>query len=369
MDSFSSADYAFMARALQLAQKGMYTTDPNPRVGCIIVKNDKLVGEGWHERAGEPHAEVHALNAAGNQIQGATAYVTLEPCCHHGRTPPCSEALVKAKLARVVIAMQDPHARVDGGGIAQLREAGIQVDTGLLQDQAAKLNPGFIKRMQYARPLVRCKLGMSLDGRTAMASGASKWITSAAARDDVQNLRARSSAIITGIGTLLADDPSMTVRLVGVERQPLRVVIDTKLRMPENAKMLSLPGRTLVMTCRDDESARQRLQQAGAEVRRMPHYGNQVSMEAVLDALVEMEINEVLLEAGATLSGAMLQRGLIDELIIYMAPVLMGNNARGLFHLPGLEKMADKIQLELTDVRAVGKDWRITAKVQMKSDE
>ncbi len=369
MDSFSTADHEFMARALQLAEKGLYTTDPNPRVGCIIVKSGKVVGEGWHQRAGEPHAEVYALNAAANQAAGATAYVTLEPCCHHGRTPPCSEALIKAKLARVVIAMQDPHTRVDGGGIAQLREAGIQVDTGLLQAQAVALNPGFIKRMQRGRPFLRCKLGMSLDGRIAMASGESKWITSASAREDVQRLRARSSAIVTGVSTLLADDPSMTVRLEGVERQPLRVVLDTRLRMPETAKMLSLPGRTLVMTCSDDDAARQRLQQAGAEVRLMPCCENQVSLDAVLDSLAEMEINEVLLETGAILSGAMLQQGLIDELIIYMAPVLMGDNARGLFHLPGLESMADKIQLEFTDIRAVGKDWRITAKPRTKNDE
>lgn len=360
---FDSLDYVYMARALQLAEKGLYTTDPNPRVGCVIVNNGNVVGEGWHRRAGEAHAEVYALNAAANQAAGATAYVTLEPCCHHGRTPPCSEALLKAKLARVVIAVQDPHTRVNGGGIAQLREAGIQVDTGLLQDQAVALNPGFIKRMQRGRPFVRCKLGMSLDGRTAMASGESKWITSAAAREDVQRLRARSSAIITGVGTVLADDPSMTVRLDGIERQPLRVVVDTNLSMPETAKMLSLPGRTLVMTCRDDDAVRQRLQQAGAEVQLMPSCENRVSMEAVLDSLAEMEINEVLLETGATLSGAMLEQGLIDELIIYMAPVLMGNNARGLFHLPGLECMADKIQLEFTDVRAVGCDWRIKARV------
>jgi len=358
-----------MAHVLQLAEKGLYTTDPNPRVGCVIVKDGKIIGEGWHERAGKAHAEVHALKAAGNQAQGATAYVSLEPCCHHGRTPPCSEALIKAKLARVVIAMQDPHTRVDGGGIAQLREAGIQVDTGLLQAQAMALNPGFIKRMQRGRPFVRCKLGMSLDGRTAMASGESKWITSAAAREDVQRLRARSSAIVTGVGTVLADDPSMTVRLDGLERQPLRVVVDTNLSMPETAKMLSLPGRTLVMTCSDDDAARQRLQQAGAEVVVMPYCSNSVSIEAVLDSLAEMEINEVLLETGATLSGAMLQQGLIDELVIYMAPVLMGDSARGLFHLPGMESMADKIQLEFTDVRAVGKNWRITARLRVTSDE
>ncbi|HEB55030.1 MAG TPA: bifunctional diaminohydroxyphosphoribosylaminopyrimidine deaminase/5-amino-6-(5-phosphoribosylamino)uracil reductase RibD [Gammaproteobacteria bacterium] len=367
MDGFNTADYEFMARALQLAEKGLYTTDPNPRVGCVIVNNGQIVGEGWHERAGEAHAEIHALNVAGDQAQGATAYVSLEPCCHHGRTPPCSEALITAKLARVVIAMQDPHTRVDGGGIAQLREAGIQVDTGLLQQQAVALNPGFIKRMQRGRPFVRCKLGMSLDGRTAMASGESKWITSTAAREDVQRLRARSSAIVTGMGTLLADDPSMTVRLEGVDRQPLRVVIDTRLRMPETAKMLSLPGRTLVMTCNDDEPTRQRLQSAGAEVRLMPSCGEHVSMQAVLDTLAEMDINEVLLETGASLSGAMLEQGLIDELIIYMAPVLMGDNARGLFHLPALENMADKIQLEFTDVRAVGCDWRIEAKVLVAS--
>ncbi len=362
--SFTPADHKFMAQALRLAERGLYTTDPNPRVGCVIVNDGVMVGEGWHVRAGELHAEIHALKAAGDQAEGATAYVTLEPCCHHGRTAPCSEALIKAKLARLVVAMQDPHTRVDGGGIAQLREAGIQVDTGLMQEQAAALNPGFIKRMQRGRPFVRCKLGMSLDGRTAMASGESKWITSAAAREDVQRLRARSSAMLTGVGTVLADDPSMTVRLENVERQPLRVVVDTNLSMPSSAKMLSLPGRTLVMTCSDDDGARQRLQQAGAEVSVMPYCSNSVSMDAVLDTLGEMEINEVLLETGATLSGAMLQQGLIDELIIYMAPVLMGDSARGLFHLPGLEKMADKIQLKFSDIRAVGKDWRITAKVQ-----
>lgn len=364
MNGFTPADHEFMARALRLAARGLYTTDPNPRVGCVIVKNDQIVGEGWHVRAGEPHAEIHALKMAADQAEGATAYVTLEPCCHQGRTPPCSAALIKAKLTRVVIAMQDPHARVNGGGISQLREAGIQVETDLLTEQAGALNPGFIKRMQRGRPFVRCKLGMSLDGRTAMASGESQWITSAAARDDVQRLRARSSAIITGVGTVLADDPSMTVRLNGIERQPLRVVLDTNLSMSPKAKMLSLPGRTLLMTCSEDDAARQRLQQAGAEVLLMPTQANRVSMEAVLDRLAEMEINEVLLESGATLSGAMLQQGLVDELVIYMAPVLMGDNARGLFNLPGLEKMADKIQLEISDIRAVGKDWRIMAKIQ-----
>ncbi|HFQ13766.1 MAG TPA: bifunctional diaminohydroxyphosphoribosylaminopyrimidine deaminase/5-amino-6-(5-phosphoribosylamino)uracil reductase RibD [Gammaproteobacteria bacterium] len=370
MSDFTRADHEFMSRALRLAAKGLYSTDPNPRVGCVLVREDVIVGEGWHERAGEAHAEIHALKAAGEQARGATAYVTLEPCCHHGRTPPCSEALIQAGVARVVIAMQDPHARVDGGGIAQLREAGIEVETGLLEARARELNPGFIQRMQRGRPFVRCKLGMSLDGRTAMASGESKWITSPAAREDVQRLRARSSAMLTGVGTVLADDPSLTVRIEGVERQPLRVVVDTHLSMPATAKMLSLPGRTLVMTCSDDEAARQRLQQAGAEVCLMPcGAGNSVSLEAVLDELAGREVNEVLLETGATLSGAMLQQGLIDELVIYMAPVLMGDGARGLFHLPGLDSMADKIPLEISDVRAVGRDWRITAKIQEARDK
>lgn len=358
-----AVDYRYMSRALQLAYKGLYTTDPNPRVGCVIVKDNDVVGEGWHERAGESHAEVHALRAAGNKARGATAYVTLEPCCHHGKTPPCSDALIEAQVARVVVAMQDPHSRVAGQGLQQLREAGIEVEVGVLETQARALNPGFIKRMQTGRPYVRNKLAMSLDGRTAMASGESKWITSDAARQDVQRMRARSSAIVTGVGTVLADDPSMTVRLEGIERQPLRVVVDTHLSMPATAGMLQQPGRTLVMTCSEDEAAREVLEQAGAQVVQLPFSSNTVDMQAVLDTLGEMEINEVLVETGATLSGAMLQAGLIDELVIYMAPILMGDGARGLFRLPGLDSMQQKISLDITDMRAVGKDWRITAKV------
>lgn len=359
----TAADYYYMSRALQLARKGLYTTDPNPRVGCVIVKGGEVIGEGWHERAGEPHAEVHALRAAGNRASGATVYVTLEPCCHHGKTPPCSEALIKAQVTRVVVAMQDPHWRVAGQGLQQLRDADIEVETGVLETQAKVLNPGFIKRMQTGRPYVRNKLAMSLDGRTAMASGESKWITSEAARRDVQRLRARSSAIVTGVGTVLADDPSMTVRLDDIEHQPLRVVVDTHLSMPATARMLQQPGRTLVMTCSEDEAAKEALEQAGAEVVRLPFCNNTVDMRAVLDTLGEMEVNEVLVEAGATLSGAMLQAGLIDELVIYVAPILMGDDARGLFRLPGLETMQQKIGLDITDMRAVGKDWRITARV------
>ena len=359
----SANDHRYMSHALQLAQKGLYTTDPNPRVGCVIVKGSEVVGEGWHERSGEPHAEVHALQQAGDKAAGATVYVTLEPCCHQGKTPPCSDSLVAANVSRVVVGMEDPHFRVAGQGLQQLREAGIEVEVGVLEAQVRELNPGFIKRMQTGRPYVRNKLAMSLDGRTAMASGESKWITSDAARQDVQRLRARSSAIVTGVGTVLADDPGMTVRLDETERQPLRVVLDTHLSMPTNAKMLQQAGRTLVMTCSEDEAARETLQQTGAEVISMPVHNNTVDMQAVLDTLGEMEINEVLLETGATLSGAMLKAGLIDELVIYMAPVLMGDNARGLFRLPGLDSMDQKINLNISDIRAVGQDWRITAKV------
>ena len=359
----TATDYSYMSRALQLAQKGLYTTDPNPRVGCVIVKDGEVVAEGWHERSGEPHAEVHALQQAGDKASDATVYVTQEPCCHHGKTPHCRDALVNAKVSRVVVAMQDPHSRVAGQGLQQLREAGIEVEVGVLETQARALNPGFIKRMQSGRPYVRNKLAMSLDGRTAMASGESKWITSDAARLDVQRLRARSSAILTGVGTVLADDPSMTVRLDEAERQPLRVVLDTHLSMPTNAKLLQQAGRTLVMTCSEDEEAKEALEQAGAEVICTPFHSNTVDMQAVLDTLGEMEINEVLLETGATLSGAMLKAGLIDELVIYMAPVLMGDNARGLFRLPFLDSMEQKIQLNISDIRAVGQDWRITATV------
>jgi len=362
--AFSISDRQYMSRALYLAGKAIYTTAPNPNVGCVIVKDDQIVGEGWHEKAGEAHAEINALKQAGEQAQGATAYVTLEPCCHHGKTPPCSDALIQAKVKRVVVAMVDPNSKVAGKGLLQLEQAGIIVEKGLLEEQAMQLNAGFIKRMKTGLPFVRCKLAMSLDGRTAMASGESKWITSPAARDDVQHLRARSGAILTGVGTVLADDPSMTVRLDGVETQPLRIVVDTNLSMPANAKMLKEPGRTVLMTCSSDEDIAALLKSKGAEIYSMPYCNSSVDLTSVLQQLAEMQINDVLLETGATLSGAMLQAGLIDELIIYIAPVLMGNNARGLFALPGLEKMQDKIELDITEQRMVGQDIRIIAKVR-----
>jgi len=361
--TFTSFDYQMMSRALQLARNGLYTTHPNPRVGCVICKNEAVVGEGWHEYAGGPHAEINALKAAGENAKHATVYVTLEPCCHHGKTPPCSDALVAAGVKRVVVAMQDPHKKVAGEGITQLQQAGIEVTTGLLESEAKALNPGFIKRMETGRPFVRSKLAMSLDGRTAMASGESKWITSAASREDVQRMRARSSAIVTGVGTVLADDPAMTVRLEGVNNQPLRVVLDTHLSMTDTASILKQPGKTIIMTCRDDAAARESLEKTGAEVVNIPSCGSKVDMEVVLDKLGQMEVNEILLETGATLSGSMLNAGLIDEMVIYMAPVLMGNKARGLFNLPGLDNMSQKIPLNITDVCAMGEDWRFTVQV------
>jgi len=362
--AFEAADHEFMARALRLARRGLYGTDPNPRVGCVLVRDGRVVGEGWHAVAGGPHAEVEALRQAGEAARGATAYVTLEPCCHHGRTPPCTDALIAAGVARVVAAMQDPNPQVAGQGLAALEAAGIAAASGLMEAQAAALNPGFIHRMHNGRPFVRCKLAMSLDGRTAMASGQSQWITGTGAREDVQRLRARSSVIMTGVGTVLADDPSLTVRLEGATRQPLRVVVDTHLSMPVDSCLLAEPGETLVVTAAQDEALQQALREAGAEVAVVPLQGDSVDLAAVLDLLGQRQANEVLLETGATLSGAMLRAGLIDELAIYMAPKLMGDSARGLFHLPGLEELDEAVGLDITDIRAVGTDWRITAKIQ-----
>jgi diaminohydroxyphosphoribosylaminopyrimidine deaminase / 5-amino-6-(5-phosphoribosylamino)uracil reductase len=359
-------DYRYMARAIRLAERGLFTTDPNPRVGCVLVNQNKIVGEGWHERAGEPHAEIMALTTAGKDAKDATAYISLEPCCHHGRTPPCSDALISAGISRAVVAMEDPNPEVAGKGITQLRDAGIEVETGVMPAQAQALNPGFIQRMKEGKPFIRCKLAMSLDGRTAMASGESQWITGESAREDVHRLRARSSAIITGIETVLADNPSMNVRLDDVEvNQPMRVVLDTHLRMPLNARMLSLTGRTIVCTTQQDKKKVDELIKAGAEVVQLPEDNGKVSIDALMDYLVEEQVNEVMIEAGATLNGALLQAGRVDEMVIYMAPLLMGDNARSLFALPGLSQMKDRVSLAISDVRAIGKDWRITARPQL----
>lgn len=361
-----TADSAhFMARAMRLAERGLFTTDPNPRVGCVLVREGRIVGEGWHRRAGEPHAERIALAAAGEAARGATAYVTLEPCAHHGRTPPCATGLVEAGVARVVAAMNDPNPRVAGQGVAILREAGVATSVGLLAAEAERLNPGFLKRMRTGLPYVRCKLAMSLDGRTAMDSGESKWITGEAARADVQRLRARSSAVVTGINTVLTDDPSLNVRLNGDDegdtRQPLRVVLDTRLRMPPRAHMLRLAGATLVV-CGEhaSEEAEAELRVAGADVQRLPQLGGRIDLQRLLLALAAREVNEVLIESGAVLAGAMLAAGLVDELIVYQAPHLLGDAARGLVRLPGLERLDDRLRFVFVDARRVGDDMRLT---------
>jgi len=291
-------------------------------------------------------------------------YVSLEPCCHQGRTPPCSRALIEAGVARVVAAMPDPNPRVAGQGLAELEKSGIPAIAGLLQPDAERLNPGFVARMTRARPYVRIKLAASLDGRTALASGESKWITGEAARADVQALRARSSAILTGIGTVLADDPSLTVREFDIGRQPLRVVLDGYLSMRADARMLSLPGKTLVVTAMDDGDQAEKLLVAGAEVVVLSAGPGRVDLVGLMRDLAEREVNEVLVEAGATVCGALMQAGLVDELVVYLAPQLLGSTARGMFNIPGLDHMEDRIELEIRDVRAVGRDWRVTAGVK-----
>ncbi len=377
--SFSADDHRHMARAMRLAERGLYTTDPNPRVGCVLVRDGRIVGEGWHRKTGEPHAERNALIAAGEAARGATAYVTLEPCSHHGRTPPCAQGLIEAGVARVVAAMSDPNPLVAGRGMAMLREAGIETGVGLLEADAEALNPGFLARMRHARPYVRCKLAMSLDGRTAMASGESQWITAEAARRDVQYLRARSSAILTGVGTVLADDPSMNVRLSveelhGVEgagdlRQPLRVVLDTRLRTPPRARLLSLPGDTLFV-CGEGAPAETELELrgAGADVLRLPQLGGRIDLPALLVALADRGMNEILIEAGATLAGSALLAGLVDELVVYLAPQLLGHAARALVNLPGLERLDERIELQFGDVRRVGPDLRVTLIPALRSE-
>ena len=356
---WSTDDYRFMAHALMHARRGLYGTDPNPRVGCTLVREGEIVGEGWHQRAGEPHAEVNALAMAGVRARGATAYVTLEPCCHYGRTPPCTDALLAAGISRLVAAMPDPNPQVAGKGLTILRDAGVAVECGLLETEAQALNPGFIQRMIEGRPFVRLKLAMSLDGRTALASGESQWLTSEAARRDVQRLRARASAILTGSGTVLADDPSLNVRLPEAEHQPLRVILDTRLRTPPTAKTLQLPGSVLILTAVADPTLQQPLRAAGADVVVVPRAANGLDLRAVMTELARRECNEIHAECGPTLAGALLQAGLLNELVIYMAPILLGDKARSLFELPELKQMQDRHELEVVDTQMVGRDWRL----------
>lgn len=365
--NWTISDHRYMSRALQLARRGMYTTHPNPRVGCVVVKDDKIVGEGWHEYVGGPHAEVNALGQAGERSTGADCYVTLEPCNHTGRTPPCTGALMKAQVSRVIAAMVDPNPKVAGQGMETLRNNGIEVDAGLLEAESAKINPGFIKRMSQGMPYVRCKLAMSLDGRTALNNGESKWITGPDARKDVQILRAKSSVVMTGIGTVLSDDPQLNVREVeGYDRQPYRIIIDRKLRCPASARILQPPGRAIIFTAKEDKQ-QAALEQAGAEVVVINSEEDSFLSDVLRYLAGEKEVNEVLLESGAGLAGSMLRQGLIDEMVLYQAPVLLGDRAKGLFHLPGLKTMNDKIELDLIEQRMIGRDTKITLKV--KSEE
>ena len=359
----SPDDYRFMARALKLARRGLYSTDPNPRVGCVLVREGEIVGEGWHQCAGEPHAEVNALNAAGALACRSTAHVTLEPCCHHGRTPPCTDALLKASVSRLVTAMPDPNPQVAGRGLAILREASVSVSCGLLEAEAEALNPGFTQRMTMNRPFVRVKLAMSLDGRTALSSCKSQWLTGKAARQDVQRLRARSSAILTGISTVLTDDPSLDVRLPEATRQPLRVILDSGLRTPLTARTLRLPGSVLIFTAVTDPASQAPLRATGAELIVVPRTGQGLNLHTIMAELARRECNEIHVECGPTLAGELLQAGLIDELVVYMAPLLLGDKARGLFQLPELTLMSERTELKILDMRAVERDWRVTMQV------
>lgn len=355
--SHSDADRRHMARALELAARGLYTASPNPRVGCVLVRNGEVIGEGWHQRAGLPHAEIDALQHCHENPAGATAYVTLEPCAHHGRTPPCCDKLIEVGVARVVIASIDPNPLVGGNSIQRLREAGIEVSGGLMADESRQLNCGFFSRMERRRPWVRLKLAASIDGRTALASGESKWITSAPARDDVQHLRARADCILTGAGTVLADNPRMSVRLPDLplaHRQPLLAIVDSKARTPATATLFDADREVLIF-------ARQSASHQATVI--AEHSGTsdgRVCLSGVMRELAQREINEVHVEGGAELAASLLTEQLVDELVLYQAPLLLGSDARPLTALQGFESMQQRIEFEFTDIRTIGRDVRVT---------
>ena len=355
-----------MARVLQLAKRGWYSTHPNPRVGCVIVNNGAVVGEGWHLRAGEAHAEVHALKAAADAAHGAQVFISLEPCCFQGRTPACTEALIAAGVAVVVVAQLDPNPRVAGRGLAALQQAGIKTRHGLLADVAEALNPGYNKRMRNGMPWLRLKTAISLDGRTALASGESTWISNAASRQDVQWLRAQSDCVLTGVNTLLADDPSLNVRLPAGQfvhsqsvRQPLRVILDTHLRTPMTAKCLQLPGSVLLFTATDTvmDDAWQRADMSIVQIEKTD--AGRLDLVQVLQQLANRDINEIHVEAGSILCGAFLSAGLVDEIVCYLSPLLLGDAAHGFAQLPWIQKMSDRIDLELIDTCQIGQDLRL----------
>jgi diaminohydroxyphosphoribosylaminopyrimidine deaminase/5-amino-6-(5-phosphoribosylamino)uracil reductase len=369
MTTFSDFDRHAMTRVLELAALGAATTQPNPRVGCVIAKDGEIIGEGWHERAGGPHAEVAALRAVQSRpgglmnARGSTVYVNLEPCSHHGRTPPCTDALVSAHVARVVFSIPDPNPKVAGRGAVQLTQAGIKVDIGLMEAEAEDLNAGFLKRMRHGTPFVRVKVGMSLDGRTALANGTSKWITSDAAREDVQRWRANSAAVLTGIGTVLADNPQLNVRLPDAARQPAVIVLDSNARTPPDARLFTGGGAVVLFTKNASTPAAAALRLKGARVEMVEGSG-ELDLHAVLARLGEMEVNEVLVEAGPTLTGAFVRQGLADELLIYIAPKLLGPQGRPLFELPQLEDLQQAEAFQILETRQVGPDLRLRMRPQ-----
>lgn len=352
-----------MARALSLAERGLYTTMPNPRVGCVLVRDGTVVGEGFHAVAGGAHAEVEALRVAGARARGATAFVTLEPCSHFGRTPPCADAMVAAGVARVVAAMRDPNPKVSGSGLDRLRAAGIAVDTGLMEVAALDLNPGFVARMSHGRPWLRLKAAASLDGRTALENRLSQWITGAPARADAHHWRARSCAVLTGIGTVREDDPQLTARAVRTPRQPLPVVIDSKLELSPGARLLA-GGRALVFAAVDRPDARRALEARGAEVVVLANDSGKVDLPAMLRELARRGVNEVLAETGARLNGSLLREGCVDELLVYLAPSVLGERALGMFDLPPIDDLAQRATLRFTEVTRVGDDLRLRARVE-----
>ena len=360
----AAADELFMAQALRLAGLGLYSTSPNPRVGCVIVREGKVVGEGWHQRAGEAHAEVHALALAGAAARGATAYVTLEPCSHHGRTPPCTETLLAAGIRRVVAAMTDPNPLVAGRGLAQLRAAGVAVDVGLMADEAHELNIGFVSRMTRKRPWVRLKAAASLDGKTALQNGESQWITGPAARQDGHCWRARACAILSGIGTVRKDDPQLNVRGVDTPRQPLKVIVDGRLELSPAARLLEA-GNVLLVSAGLTAAVAERaaaLRERGAEILDLPDDKGRVDLLALLHELARRGLNEVHVEAGSRLNGGLLAAGLVDEVLLYLAPCLLGDTAQGLFALPALDSLAGKHRLAIREVKQLGDDLRVLAR-------
>ncbi len=351
-------DYIYMNRAIQLARRGLYTTDPNPRVGCVLVKNKQIIAEGWHHRAGMAHAEIEALSKT-DRARGCTAYVTLEPCSHQGRTGPCCMALIEAGVERVVVAMQDPNPLVSGRGVSKMKAADIVVETGVLQAEAEQLNKGFIKRMVSGLPFIQSKLAMSLDGRTAMASGESKWITGPQARADVQLGRAQSSAVLTGINTVLKDDPQMNARVNFEVEQPVKVILDSQLRLPLNAKILQQADKVVLVTTTKQDAQIAQYEREGVTVIQVEAKQAKPDLSQVFAQLAERQFNHIWVEAGAVLNGALLDTDLVDEWIIYMAPCVLGDQARGLFHLPELNKMAQKKQFQLQSTRKVGSDIKM----------